>query len=216
MEDDAFFGPSWIDKQVDFEQPQPSTWKIVEKQREEVHLLTSNDLKRRGGPKISYVRASFLCQSLQSGMRSFLRVYMQIPHAGTKMEPARVRGSQAGKRDHDEVIAYQRFSQKRAQYMPKYLGHKLEFQPQDSMLVPGGYVEYILWEKLPGVHLRCQEFWGLTATERDDIFDPFNPAYKQVAEPPTSIPSSLPRLVQRAVSTRCQTFVLRTEAHALG
>ena len=110
-------------------------------------------------------------------MQAFLRVYMQIPHVGTMAEPAEVRRSQAGQRVHQEVTAYEHFGLKNAQYVPKYLGHKLEFQSQDSNMVPDGYVEYILWEKLPGVHLTEHAYWDLTASERDAIIGAFKTAY---------------------------------------
>lgn len=77
-----------------------------------------------------------------------------------------------------EVTAYRRFGRNGAQHMPKSLGYKLEFQTQDSILVPGGYVEYTLWEKLPGVRLNSYAFWGLDAQERDNIINAVKTAYK--------------------------------------
>lgn len=62
--------------------------------------------------------------------------------------------------------------------MPKSLGSKLETQPAGSGLVPGGYVEYIVWEKLPGTRLDFIGYWTLDDWERKAIVHAFQRAYK--------------------------------------
>lgn len=184
-----FFGPSWTGKSIAFDQPQSSSRKIVEKQDEKVHQLGSSDLNGLlGGSHISYAYARFICEDEQSGSRAFLRIYMQIPHAETMFEPVEVRAAQAKKIFHGEATAYLHFNKNGATHMPKSLGHKSEIQPRESNLVPGGYVEYIVWERLPGERLDGHGYWALEPSERDDIITAFKQAYAQVSASTRSIP----------------------------
>jgi hypothetical protein len=57
------------------------------------------------------------------------------------------------------------------------LGVKEEKQ-DDYGLVPGGYIHYVLWNKLPGTRLNDAKFWSLHNSERDLIRKAFIHAYE--------------------------------------
>ncbi|GIC92738.1 uncharacterized protein Aud_009209 [Aspergillus udagawae] len=61
--------------------------------------------------------------------------------------------------------------------VPRFLGHAERIQGEDGLL-PGGYVRYLVWEKVPGEPLTEEFFWDLDDTARKDIRSKFRAAYK--------------------------------------
>ncbi|GFF39786.1 unnamed protein product [Aspergillus lentulus] len=52
-------------------------------------------------------------------------------------------------------------------------------QDEDS-IVPGGYITYVVWDKVPGEPLSEEEFWELDLESRQAIRDQFREAYPQL------------------------------------
>lgn len=179
MADWIFFRDSWIHEYVDFEQPYPSRWKVIELISEHSHQpAVQADMQELENSPPSYSEATFLCRNARDpAQEAFLRVYMQIPHLGTEDASHSIRSAQAGFRTHDDIEAMKLFRDNRARYVPWCLGVK-DIKQDNFGLVPGGYMSYLLWEKLPGVHLDMETFWSLDRAERDAIREAFEPAYK--------------------------------------
>ena len=84
-------------------------WTIVEKLSEESNRLTKEDIAAGFGP--SDTVGKFLCRpssEKDDGRRAFLRIYQQVPIAGTEAKKASIRASQAVNTppDYPELIAF--------------------------------------------------------------------------------------------------------------
>ncbi|KAJ5682070.1 uncharacterized protein N7477_002010 [Penicillium maclennaniae] len=62
---------------------------------------------------------------------------------------------------------------------PRFIGHAVSTQG-DHGLLPGGYIGYLVWEKVPGEPLTEEFFWGLDGATRKDIRSEFRAAYEEM------------------------------------
>lgn len=155
------------------------TWIILEKLDECSNRLTKEDIANDLGP--SDTAGKFLCRPASAeneNRRAFLRVYQQVPIAGTETKKTAIRASQAVETppDHPELIAFQTFTRLDCDVVPKLLGYQQRREDSDDG-VPGGYVTYILWEKVPGESLDVDKFWRLSFSDRQAIRDKFRQVY---------------------------------------
>jgi hypothetical protein len=101
---------------------------------------------------------------------------------GSEFSPPQLRQRQALELEgfaKRELIALKLFTEKPCPSTPKLLGYKVGTQgPQD--LVPGGFIVYVLMEKLPGYCLGRDAFWDLDESERADIRQKFKTAWMYV------------------------------------
>ncbi|CAI7634572.1 unnamed protein product [Penicillium glandicola] len=155
------------------------TWIILEKLNEESNRLTKEDIAAELGP--SDTTGKFLCRPARKeddNRRAFLRIYQQVPIAGTETKKAAIRASQAVETppDHPELIAFRKFTKLECDVVPRLLGYQQRQQDHDEG-VPGGYVTYILWEKVAGESLDLTVFWRLPFADRQAIRDKFRQVY---------------------------------------
>ncbi|OOQ91040.1 hypothetical protein PEBR_02252 [Penicillium brasilianum] len=169
--------PPWFRKGVDpgtivsLDQPVPSSWKIVEKLSENNGQLT--EAEYRHGDRLSLAVIKLLCCDLKHPKHlAFMRIYLQVPYSGTKMDDADTRAKQAITHVPRELLAYQDLTAQDLGFTPKLLGYKISTQDK-SEFVPGGFAVWLVWEKVPGVRLgdidRSNEFWALQYPEREEI-----------------------------------------------
>lgn len=81
-------------------------------------------------------------------------------------------GMRLGPETRREIEGLKRVTEAHCKMTPRLLGVKIEQQDETLSVrwwMPGGYVVYILMEKLPAVPLDYYYFWDLDATEREDI-----------------------------------------------
>ncbi|PWY77338.1 hypothetical protein BO70DRAFT_63892 [Aspergillus heteromorphus CBS 117.55] len=96
---------------------------------------------------------------------------MQIPLSGTEVEPSSDRAQQACSFIPDELMALKAMIEcgSETQNTPRLLDYKEEKQ-DDTGLVPGGFIIWIVWEIVPGIRLGneigADEFWNLELDER--------------------------------------------------
>ncbi|GFF47753.1 hypothetical protein IFM51744_06649 [Aspergillus udagawae] len=123
----------------------------------------------------------FLCHLAEDPNQiAFMRIYQQIPITGT--EDA----------DHDtlarqavppgvcgELESFKLLQSGRCSAVPRFFGHA-ESTQGDNGLVPGGYIRYLVWEKVPGEPLTKEFFWALDDNARKDIRLKFRAAYEQL------------------------------------
>ncbi|KAJ6125605.1 hypothetical protein N7471_012922 [Penicillium samsonianum] len=141
------------------------TWIILEKLDECSNRLTKEGIANDLGP--SDTAGKFLCRPASAeneNRRAFLRIYQQVPIAGTETKKTAIRASQAV------------FTRLDCDVVPKLLGYQQRRQDNDDG-VPGGYVTYILWEKVPGESLDKDKFWRLSFSDRQAIRDKFRQVY---------------------------------------
>lgn len=154
-------------------------WTILKKLSEESNRLTKEDIATELGP--SDTVGKFLCRPANEkddGRRAFLRIYQQVPIAGTETKKASIRASQAADTppDYPELIAFRTFMKLDCDVVPRLLGYQHCQQDHDEG-VPGGYITYILWEKVAGESLNLTEFWRLRLADRKTIRNKFRQVY---------------------------------------
>lgn len=166
--------------------PDPTTyprreWIVIKKLSEYPDQVTPEDVVRGMGP--ASIAGKYHCHLAENkNVLAFMRVYKQIPQAGTGPEDSSVRQAQATERpDHTELAALKHLTDNKCPTTPKLLGW--HYDTQDARdLAPGGYVTYLVWEKVPGDPLSEEEFWSFTYDQRESIRDKFKHAYSFVAE----------------------------------
>ncbi|KAJ9193123.1 hypothetical protein DTO021D3_3847 [Paecilomyces variotii] len=124
--------------------------------------------------------AIYVCENLNDPTdQAIMKIYMQIPYAGSEFDPPQLRASQALELQgfaRSEYNALKLFTEKACPSTPKLLASKVDTQgPQD--LVPGGFIVYLLMEKLPCCRLEDEVFWNLDESERADIRQKFKEAW---------------------------------------
>ncbi|KAF7128473.1 hypothetical protein CNMCM5793_003203 [Aspergillus hiratsukae] len=155
------------------------TWIITEKLSEDPRQLTQKDSDDGLGP--SFTGAKFLCHRADDPTKiAFMRIYLQVPIAGTEFQNSTVRAKQAAPpRMHDELMAFKAFKKKRCNVVPELLCYQEGVQDQDG-IVPGGYVTYLLWDKVPGEPLNTETFWSLDLPSRHTIRAQFRTVYEEL------------------------------------
>ncbi|RAL07826.1 uncharacterized protein BO97DRAFT_462592 [Aspergillus homomorphus CBS 101889] len=116
--------------------------------------------------------ARFRVRRTDNDTKAFMRVYRQIPIAGTENDSPAQRARQAISDDHVEPAALEKSTNRRLKCTPALLDRKLDRQDQ-SGYVPGEYHTTIVWSTLPGIRLGDvfgpDTFWSMPREERDLI-----------------------------------------------
>ena len=170
------------DTEIIISEPTPSTWVIDEKLSEHVDQYTERDVQYGLGP--SYTNAKFSCRNVANpAERGFMRIYLQIPDAGSELDPPSERAQRATFIYHIELEALETFTAKRSNITPTLLAP-----------VPGGYMTIIVWNVLPG---KCMgdsfgsdAFLALEDAEREAVKEAFISAYTYATLPLISVYSS--------------------------
>lgn len=106
-----------------------------------------------------------------------MRIYLQIPVIGTQYQSPQIRRKQAAKQQsHVELTALKALKKLECDVVPDLLAYQEGKQGEDS-IVPGGYITYVVWDKVPGEPLSAEEFWGLDLESRQAIRDKFRGAF---------------------------------------
>ncbi|KAJ5800608.1 uncharacterized protein N7518_002676 [Penicillium psychrosexuale] len=154
------------------------TWLIVEKLSEKPTPIDPEDFDVGMGP--AYTVGKYRCRDIKNDVYAFMRIYKQIPLAGTELDNLAVRRKQACKpRRHTELSALKSFTENGCTATPKLFGYQIGKQDEND-LVPGGYIIYLVWEKVRGDSLSSQEFWSLPYHRRQTIRKNFKNAYMEL------------------------------------
>ncbi|GIK07329.1 hypothetical protein Aspvir_002991 [Aspergillus viridinutans] len=156
------------------------TWVITEKLVERAAPLTEHDVRMgRGSPKTV---GKFLCHLADDPKQiAFMRIYQQIPITGTEDADNDTLARQAVPPGVcGELEAFKLLQRGGCSAVPRFLGHAEGIQGEHDLL-PGGYVRYLVWEKVPGEPLTEEFFWGLDDTARNDIRCKFRAAYNRIS-----------------------------------
>ncbi|KAH8811426.1 hypothetical protein F5884DRAFT_782070 [Xylogone sp. PMI_703] len=161
FDDERFIG-----SEITFQQPHLSSWKLERKIIEHEDL----EVEEFASPGCSEARAVFICKSRDGSKEAIMRIRMQIPYTSTLGRTATSRAKQA---THGlppiarmEIKALEALTNAKCSSAPKLLAWKVDKQDWDSW-VPGGYLVYVLMEKLPGIIV--DDFFGLDRQERDEM-----------------------------------------------
>ncbi|CAG8892911.1 unnamed protein product [Penicillium egyptiacum] len=121
----------------------------------------------------------FLCHRVGALPESaFMRIYCQVPIEETEFLSPEARAKQAvPPYQHEEAMALKRFKEGGCTVVPELLGYSETVQSKDG-LVPGGYIIYLVWDKVPGVSLSGGLFWSFESPKRELIRRKFRAAYE--------------------------------------
>ncbi|KAJ5543440.1 hypothetical protein N7461_009443 [Penicillium sp. DV-2018c] len=162
--------------------PPPGTgrsWLITEKLSERAEHLSQDEVDMGVGSPMTV--GKFLCHLEEDPTQiAFMRIYYQNPITGTEdadlatlarqIQPPEVCG---------ELEAYKALMSQACSSVPRFLGYS-ERKQEEHGLVPGGYVKYLVWEKVPGDSLTKEFFWSLDFPVRADIRIEFRAAYEEM------------------------------------
>lgn len=153
------------------------TWITMEKLSESPSQSTQKDID--DGLVPSYSAAKFLCCRADDPTKiAFMRIYLQIPIAGTEFLNPRARAKQAiPPHPHTELSVLKILKQMECDVVPDLLCYQEGVQDQDG-IVPGGYVTHLIWDKVPGESLDAQMFWSLDFPSRQAIRAQFRNVYE--------------------------------------
>jgi hypothetical protein len=163
-------------------------WIIIEKLEERAYPLTQADIDIDIDRRPPCVQGKFLCAlSLPGGppVVAYLRIHKQIPITGTEFQRPDVRATQAVRCDHltelDALLAVKEHNLrfKGQSITPRLIGYRRDEQDQHD-LVPGGYLVYLAWEKVPGVSLDHKTFWDAPFSTPQSIRETFAKIYTSV------------------------------------
>ncbi|OQE15800.1 hypothetical protein PENFLA_c030G02982 [Penicillium flavigenum] len=137
------------------------TWVIMEKLSERAVVMTETDVKMGRGPSITV--GKFLCHlEGHPDLKAFMRIYHQIPIAGTEdADPDTLAQQAVPPKTCGELESFKLL--KGCPAVPLFLGHAERTQGKHELL-PGGF----------------ESFWGLNLSARDEIRSKFRAAYEQV------------------------------------
>ncbi|KAJ5142875.1 uncharacterized protein N7515_001662 [Penicillium bovifimosum] len=157
------------------------TWVIEKKLSERAQWMTQKDVDE--GVGISYAAAKFLCHPKENPTKkAFMRIYLQIPVSGTQYLSAEIRRKRAVKpRPHIELTALKTLKEKGCDVVPDLLAYQDGKQGEDG-IVPGGYITYVVWDKVPGESLSPDEFWRLDFEARQAIRDKFREVFPKLTK----------------------------------
>ncbi|CAG8903603.1 unnamed protein product [Penicillium egyptiacum] len=140
----------------------------------------------------------FLCHLEDPTQIAFMRIYYQIPI--TRTEDANLATLAQQIQPHEvcgELEAFRLLMSQGCSSVPRFLGYCEKTQGEHD-LVPGGYVKYLVWEKVPGEPLTEEFFWSLDPLVREDIRAKFRVAFESVyANPRWQVDKTLIQLTGR-------------------
>ncbi|KAF7131151.1 hypothetical protein CNMCM5793_004201 [Aspergillus hiratsukae] len=98
----------------------------------------------------------------------------------TQEESPQIRRKEAAKQQpHVELTTLKALKELECDVVPDLLAYGERKQGEDS-IVPGGYITYVVWDKVPGEPLNAEEFWKLDLESRQAIRDRFREAYPKL------------------------------------
>ncbi|KAJ5193124.1 hypothetical protein N7449_009266 [Penicillium cf. viridicatum] len=113
-----------------------------------------------GGAGPPFAVFTYLCHSAtDSHKKAFMRIYFQIPIAGSEYQRPEVRQRQAAPpRKHRELDVLKDLTLRQCPVVPTLLACKEGKQGNDGV-VPDGYITHIVWDKVPGTSLSQDRVW---------------------------------------------------------
>ncbi|KAL1979309.1 hypothetical protein VTN96DRAFT_6229 [Rasamsonia emersonii] len=170
----------WIGSEVTFGEPHPSRWRLNRKLAESEDCATESDVKEC--MMASEARGVFVCSSIDDPTQeAVVKIRMQIPYFSTafKSRQARARQAEPDMRvtSQREVSALEHLTAVGCSSTPALFAWKHETQGDDDW-IPGGYIDYILMEKLPGT---SPGYWSgvMKREERDQLRRAFKEAWQE-------------------------------------
>ena len=149
-------------------------WTIIKKLSELPKPITPEDSAAGMGP--AFTEGKYSCRD--GNDMAYMCIYKQIPRDGTRLGSSDVRKTQARPpRKHVEMEALKFLTERQCSVTPRLLGYRVDKQGEHD-IVPGGYILYIVWERVNGESLDIRTFWALPHAKREIIRQNFEKAYR--------------------------------------
>ncbi|KAJ5212770.1 uncharacterized protein N7498_004416 [Penicillium cinerascens] len=159
-----------------------STWVLGNYLSGQDMKYTEDEVKGATRHLISYTWASFACHlDGDENKKAIVRIHCQVPHIGTELDTVEEKRTQVDGRERGtniELSALQNLQD--SGVVPRLLAWQQGKQGDDGP-VPGGFVDHIVWEKVPGESLNDKTFWEFSLEKRNIIREQFRIAYLKVA-----------------------------------
>ncbi|OJJ32891.1 hypothetical protein ASPWEDRAFT_42929 [Aspergillus wentii DTO 134E9] len=145
----CWFEQNWIGQIIECENS--TSWKIVQKLGEHETRWTQDDFEK--SKFYSQSCCIFVCEDMKNSTEAIMKVRMQIPYEGSRYHSPERRASQAEPdqrgQSSREIKALDILSKAECFCTPKLRGWKHETQSCND-LVPGGFLDYTVMERLEG------------------------------------------------------------------
>ncbi|KAJ0419589.1 hypothetical protein BJY00DRAFT_313969 [Aspergillus carlsbadensis] len=180
---EKFFFEDWVGKSIKLHATNPpSEWKLIKKLSDKTSQKSAEAYHESPTPSAAF--GSFICQNATDPTdEAFMRIIMQIPYRGSEYaihaERARQACEEASGITYSELCAVDLLRNNACTAAPRIRTLEAPIQ-DDSMLVPGGRVYYILMDKARGVQLSEDLFWSYERGERDRIREAYKEAWRCV------------------------------------
>lgn len=128
--------------------PFTQNWVIDEQLSEHIHRFTERDIGEGLGP--SFAAGKFACHIENGAETGIMRIYQQMPNLRTEFRNSAQRAVQATKSPgHAEIAAFKTLKFAQSHVAPQLLALRQDTQGNDG-LIPGGYIDYLVWATVPG------------------------------------------------------------------
>ncbi|KAK2812028.1 hypothetical protein FQN50_001737 [Emmonsiellopsis sp. PD_5] len=111
------------------------------------------------------------------GSEAIIKVRMQIPPK-EGVDPAQYATPQPSSTTISEIVCLEYFNEKGCSVTPRLL-HKEKILQGPNLAMPGGYIVFIVMEKVPGVPLT--DFWTYDRPKRDRIREAFRKGMTEIS-----------------------------------
>ncbi|RJE23405.1 hypothetical protein PHISCL_04257 [Aspergillus sclerotialis] len=125
---------------------------------------------------------TFRASSANGSDITIIKIIMQIPYHGSEFAIPAERGRQASTKlpfyGRDMLKVFETLTNNKCTSSPALISVNHEKQDDESKMVPGGFMTYLLLEHLPGIQMGpC--FWDLNREERDKIRSAFRTSWEE-------------------------------------
>lgn len=156
-------------------------WVIGTQLSENVYRIQGSDMTHGLGPLFADGKLECRCQDDRK--RGLMRIYLQVPHSKTEFRtPARRAEQAVALPGHAEINGMKEVHRIGSTAAPKLLA-LCQAKQSDTGIVPGGYFDHLVWEKVPGESMDTKKSWELPEKCRTDIRSKFKALFRQISMP---------------------------------
>ncbi|KAE8352588.1 hypothetical protein BDV28DRAFT_134874 [Aspergillus coremiiformis] len=175
--DRGWFNSKWLTQTIQFAKP-PCSWRIIQKFHEHESLFSQDEYTSSG--YYSESTCIFICEEVGSSTQAIMKIRMQIPNCPDDL-PSSKTFIQPPEREICgrtllEIKALKTLTIAGCSCTPKYITSKHANQNSDSW-VPGGFLDYIVMEKLEGITVSEKYLYDLQLEEQQDLLNAFKLSY---------------------------------------
>ncbi|KAE8154113.1 hypothetical protein BDV25DRAFT_148265 [Aspergillus avenaceus] len=178
----GWFGSKWLKQTIHFADL-PSSWRIVQKLQEQETIFLQDDYRSSG--LYSESIGIFLCEEIGTSTPAIMKIRMQVPNTVDDPSSSRTFIQPPEKdicgRTSQEIDALMALTKAECSCTPKYFASKHTNQTPDDW-VPGGFLDYIVMEKMEGVTLSEEYLRELSQREQQELRNAFKSSYLECQE----------------------------------